>query len=268
MLYYKDPKIKYTDMCIYFDWNFYNEDRDEWKLYEYLYLICLMLARTKSTIKFNNNKEFDEFGSYAAGIIWCRIEKKLQWEGVKVKSILNYARGSIYGIFRCWQKDSYYDISDKREYLDNSDDLLSQLDRNKFNQDIDLFMENTFSNLKETFTKWFNKMFPESNWFTCIYLYQQFLLNLNKIFKIKWNKNPKVETRNICKNLIKLKYKSTDKSLLGYDEFMNKFTSSFANLLKDEVYETYQWSLLSYEDALAIQKENVTNALIDKSNGD
>ena len=49
---------------------------------------------------------------------------------------------------------------------------------------------------------------------------------------------------------------------------MKKFTLEFVKDIKDEVYESYESNLIPYEDAIAIQKENVTNYLIDKDNGE
>ena len=43
MLYTKDEK-KYVEMCQIFDKEFYEEDRDNAKLFKYLYLIFYMLA--------------------------------------------------------------------------------------------------------------------------------------------------------------------------------------------------------------------------------
>lgn len=271
MLYYKDPKLKYTDMCIYFDWNFYTEDRDEEKLYKYLYLVAIMVARNKPKIIQDiasiRNWSWDEFGAYAAGIIWCRIEKKLWEEGIKVKSILNYTKGSIWGIFRCYVKSTFLDISDKREYLDNTESLLSQLNRESFNSTISFYINKTFNELSNKFYKEFHWSFPEANNKTMKYLYQQFLFNLSSVFKSKWW-DIKTESKTHCKNLLKINYKTADKRFLGYEDFMKKFTLEFVKDIKDEVYESYESNLIPYEDAIAIQKENVTNYLIDKDNGE
>lgn len=74
MLFTKDPDMSYTDMCIFFDNNFYSEDRDDELCFKYMYLVYYMLAFKKHYLQ--NYNEYDEFAEYATITIYTRYLKK------------------------------------------------------------------------------------------------------------------------------------------------------------------------------------------------
>lgn len=90
MLYTKDEK-KYVEMCQIFDKEFYEEDRDNAKLFKYLYLIFYMLACKENYFK--KFEDYDGFAQLAATVVFVRFQRKLE-KGERVKSVLNYAKSS------------------------------------------------------------------------------------------------------------------------------------------------------------------------------
>lgn len=107
MLYSNSSKMKYTDMCIFFDENFYSPYRDDEKCYKYLYLIYYMLACKKKY--FHKFEEYDSFAIFSANIIFIRFLKK-QKNGEKIKSILNYAKATLYPLKVMYQKQEFREV--------------------------------------------------------------------------------------------------------------------------------------------------------------
>ena len=91
MLYSKSENKKYTEMSMEFDKEFYSGNRDDAKLFKYLYLIFYMLA-CKGNYFPNRFEDYDGYAQYAATKIYTRYIKK-EKKGVKIKSVLNYAKG-------------------------------------------------------------------------------------------------------------------------------------------------------------------------------
>lgn len=109
MTYNKDPNMKYTDMCIYFDANIYKADRNDYILYQYLYHIAYMLASKGRYFK--NFDDYDTFALYAATKIYMRIPQKDECEQTpkekRIKSILNYMKASIYPLKVDYQNENF-----------------------------------------------------------------------------------------------------------------------------------------------------------------
>jgi len=89
MLYSKADNKRYTQMAKEFDDEFYTEDRDDNKLFKYMYLIFYMLA-CKSNY-FTKFEDYDGYAQYAATKIYTRYLKK-EKKGIQIKSVLNYAK--------------------------------------------------------------------------------------------------------------------------------------------------------------------------------
>ena len=76
-------------MCKEFDEEFYKPDRDDEKLFKYLYLIFYMLAcKGNYFLKF---EDYDGYAQYSAIKIYTRYIKKAK-KGIRIKSVLNYAK--------------------------------------------------------------------------------------------------------------------------------------------------------------------------------
>lgn len=142
MIYKKDPKVRYVDMCIYIDDHIYSGDYDEKLVYEYLYHLSLMMAAKKKF--FNSSADYDEFGLYCATRLMLRLVDKRQFleDGnpkklEKVGSILNYLKATLYPMKVVYQRqyflqsfeDTSADIFDRESIRGH---MLSQsLDSNK-----------------------------------------------------------------------------------------------------------------------------------------
>lgn len=95
-------------MCIFFDKNFYSDMRDDETCYKYMYLIYHMLACKKRF--FHNYEDYDLFAQYAATTIYTRFLKKEADGAPRIKSILNYAKKTVYPLKVMYQKQEYKNI--------------------------------------------------------------------------------------------------------------------------------------------------------------
>ena len=113
MIYKKDPKVKYTDMCIYIDEHIYSGNFDEEKVYKYLYLIISMLAHKGKY--FYRAEDYENFSLYMATHIYKRLTNPKQFQVdengkpklEKIKSILNYIKKIINPIRINYQQEFY-----------------------------------------------------------------------------------------------------------------------------------------------------------------
>ena len=73
-------------MCIWIDKNAYNEDCDDVKVYEYLYLLAYMLARKRRF--FNHSYEYEDFAIYVASETLLRYRDERQFnENGRIRKI-------------------------------------------------------------------------------------------------------------------------------------------------------------------------------------
>lgn len=105
--YSKPANKKYVDLCIEFDKEFYTENRDDYKLYKYMYLIYHMFACKKKFFK--NFEDYDLFAQYAASTVYVRFLKKWR-RGERVKSIKNYAEASCYPLKIGFQQEHFEEL--------------------------------------------------------------------------------------------------------------------------------------------------------------
>lgn len=123
MLYKKDPKLKYTDMCIYIDNHIYTDDYDEELVFSYLYQLSYVLAMKKHF--FTNIADYDNYAIYCAGVLFKRLKNPKQFlpdtdtkKIPKIKSILNYIKRIMYPLKVNYQQDNFqqsFDIDVKSE---------------------------------------------------------------------------------------------------------------------------------------------------------
>lgn len=101
MIYNKPKNISYTDMAIWLDNNVYVDDRDDDKIFEYLYHLAYMLTRKAKY--FNNTEYIEMFAVELATSVYFRLTNPKQYQFVdgkpkmyKLKSVLNYMKSVIY----------------------------------------------------------------------------------------------------------------------------------------------------------------------------
>lgn len=109
MLYTKQSYEKYVDMCIYFDKNFWTEERNDDICYRYLYLIIYMLACKQKCFK--HYDDYDDFAQFSATNLYLSFIRKYK-QGIKIKSILNYLKSIIIPLKYRFISSNYMDIID------------------------------------------------------------------------------------------------------------------------------------------------------------
>ncbi len=110
MLYSKPDNLKYTDLCIFFDENFYSDNRDDDTCYKYMYLIYYMLACKKKY--FHKFQDYENYAIFAASTIYMRFIKKQQ-NGERIKSLLNYAKATCYPLKVMFQRNEFRESFDE-----------------------------------------------------------------------------------------------------------------------------------------------------------
>ena len=123
----KKAKEVHARMAVYIDHYIYGpkNERDDAKIYEYIYHITYMLA-CKAKM-FQKAEDYDEFSLYSATKVYGRLinerqfveepgKKKLE----KITSILNYIKNSLYGMKVSFQKESFNQIFDSELGFDGN----------------------------------------------------------------------------------------------------------------------------------------------------
>ena len=113
MTYTKPSNVRYVDMCKYFDEHVYEKDRDDNKLFQYLYHICYMLACKHKFFKTFN--EYDDFALYASTCIYMRIFTNItKGSQQRINSILNYVKATLYPLKVNYQRETFNVILDSK----------------------------------------------------------------------------------------------------------------------------------------------------------
>ena len=118
----KDPKLKYTDLCIYIDENIpkiaeagaYPDVEN--KVYNYLWLLVKALAIKKCM--FNHFDDYDGYATHAANRLFFALRKNYQNQGKKIKgklirpikSCLNYTKALLYPMKVEYQNENFREI--------------------------------------------------------------------------------------------------------------------------------------------------------------
>lgn len=119
---FTNDDIRYVDMAIYIDNHIYEKNFDEEKIYLYLCDLVYMLASKKRF--FNNKKDCKDFSIFFASILLLRLEDKRQfipdengdYQLLKIKSILNYIKKTIYA-YKVQYQQKFYKQSKNEEEL-------------------------------------------------------------------------------------------------------------------------------------------------------
>lgn len=122
MQYKKDPKLKYTDLCVYVDAHILDivnpgeNPEIEDKVYNYLWLLVKALAIKKCM--FNNFQDYDPFAFYAANRLYMALRKNY-WNRGKIikgkeirpiKSCLNYTKALLYPMKIEYQNETFKEV--------------------------------------------------------------------------------------------------------------------------------------------------------------
>lgn len=118
----KDPKLKYTDLCIFIDENIpkiadagaYPEIENQ--VYNYLWLLVKALAIKKCM--FNNFSDYDGYATHAANRLFFALRKNYLNQGkiIKgkqirpIKSCLNYTKALLYPMKVEYQNEAFREI--------------------------------------------------------------------------------------------------------------------------------------------------------------
>lgn len=103
----KPSDMRYVDLCIWIDENFYKDDCDYNTAYTYMWLIAYMLAAKQKY--FNTQAEYEEFSSILAYSTYQRMMNKNR---PPIKSVLNYMKSILY--FR----KCAYDVQKQQRIID------------------------------------------------------------------------------------------------------------------------------------------------------
>ena len=118
----------YARMAIVFDYEFYEDDRNDTKLYQYLYFIFYMLACKKMYFP-NKFDDYDGYALYASREIYMRAIK-FQKKGVRIKSILNYAKAVLYSMKVNYQNETFRTVINPKVVPFDSDSYHDRLKAN------------------------------------------------------------------------------------------------------------------------------------------
>jgi Fe2+ or Zn2+ uptake regulation protein len=118
----KDPKLKYTDLCIFIDENIpkiadagaYPEIENQ--VYNYLWLLVKALAIKKCM--FNNFSDYDGYATHAAHRLFFALRKNYLNQGKTIKgkkirpikSCLNYTKALLYPMKVEYQNEAFREI--------------------------------------------------------------------------------------------------------------------------------------------------------------
>jgi hypothetical protein len=139
MLFTKPKGVRYVDMAIYIDNIAYSEnltELEEIKIYEYLYLLCNMLARKNKYFK--KEKYYEDFAILAANRAFFRLKNPKQFildqngepKMTKIKSILNYIKSILYPCKVEFEQENYAQVLSKPEESEKSYTINEILIRN------------------------------------------------------------------------------------------------------------------------------------------
>lgn len=178
MIFKKDPKLKYTDMCIYIDNHIYSGDYDPELVYQYLYFLVYMLSSKRKY--FTKISEYEDFSLWCARRIYIKltIPKKETPSGRNrpVKSILNWLKKSLW-FQLCYYRQENFQETIQGDYYSLGNYYSSSLESNN-NTIIISKMMDLFSEIPSMLKRELNKSPYKSNPVYYNRVYISCLLNL------------------------------------------------------------------------------------------
>lgn len=108
--YQNTENLKVVDMCRIFDEEFPDkENRDDSKLFKYLYLIIYSITLKERKGWFRSYEDYDKYAFFAASTLYMRFIKQ-QGEGKQIKSVRNYFRASMAHLKDSYQKQEFAEV--------------------------------------------------------------------------------------------------------------------------------------------------------------
>lgn len=107
-MYKKPSNLSFSDLCIYIDTCIETDsitEENEEIIYKYLVILVNMLSRKYKYFK--TNEDYEDFAFWEATDLFMRLKNT---NLPKVKSILNYLKGSLYGQKVKYQKTYYSEV--------------------------------------------------------------------------------------------------------------------------------------------------------------
>ena len=250
----KDPKLKYTDLCIFIDENIpkiaeagaYPEIENQ--VYNYLWLLVKALAIKKCM--FSNFSDYDGYATHAANRLFFALRKNYLNQGKTIKgkqirpikSCLNYTKALLYPMKVEYQNEAFREIINEefvskkfdsfmyKEKL-KSEASMSQGVTDKFS----VYLKNSLENIDEIM----NKVLKDSLFVTNPTIYRKLkislLLNALNSLKLKKRLDSDLPTIIVWK---------LPKSMSGYIRVLLK---EFYTELKLEILDCHRMS--SIDDA-------------------
>ena len=228
MLYSKEENKRYTQMAKEFDEEFYTPNRDDNKLFKYMYLIFYMLA-CKSNY-FKKFEDYDGYAQYSATKIYARYLKK-EKKGIQIKSVLNYAKSCKSHLKVDYQNEAFEQVTkdgdeDVQAYQQTYRDTI----RTSYNHDD--VVEDTYEILG-TFPKIAKEVIKESPYKTdkllCKHLYMSCLLTfLNSITLPNTVLEKKDSRKDISDNYIVKQYQKN----MEEPPLLWKLSSDYSDIVK------------------------------------
>lgn len=245
-------KNLFARMAIVFDYEFYNTDpaeRNDTKLYQYLYFIFHMLACKKKYFP-NNYEYYSLYAVYASREIYMRAIR-LQKRGLVIKSILNYAKAVLYSMkvgfqneeFRCIV-GSEYDKFDADKYRDQLAINIQSDNRKELSETVEtclrLIPENAMRAIRETPYKHDELMVHR--------LYASSLLTILNRVTLQNRAMSKIRSMPDSRKVKLLKNESRSPALLWHlDESMEPYVSLLSKRIMDETFEYLSENVRSFE---------------------
>lgn len=247
----KDPKLKYTDLCIYIDKHIPDivnpgeNPEIEDRVYNYLWLVVKALAIKKCM--FTNFQDYDPFSFYAANRLYLAIRKNYWNQGKTIKgkqirpikSCLNYTKALLYPMKIEYQNETFKEIISE-EFVSKKFDAFALQEKMRssaridqgINEQFKSFVEGSFKSVGTIVNKVMQKTpyrpeSPEYKW-----LRMTILLNAINSFSTKNRLSSEVPTIILWK---------MPKSSAGYVRILLK---EFYSELKLEIMECHKMTNL------------------------
>lgn len=164
-LFNKPDDVRYVDMCIYIDNNFYTDHCDYNKAYTYMWFIAYMLAAKQKL--FNNVNDYEDFASMLAYSTYQRMTNKNKSE---IKSVLNYMKSVIHFRKMTFESqkqqkiiDSKFDDFDSMAYVERLKSVYESSNRDALFDGVKETLERVPSIIKDCIPKVFKSDKVEYN---------------------------------------------------------------------------------------------------------
>lgn len=265
----KDPKLKYTDLCIYIDENIPKlaspgEYKDvENKIYNYLWLLVKALAIKKCM--FNNFNEYDGYATYSANRLFFALRKNYQNQGKTIKgklirpikSCLNYTKALLYPMKVEYQNETFREII-AEEFVSKKFDAFMFKEKLKadalasqgVSEQLLDYLRSSFSNIDSILDKVLKKSLFISNPTMYKKLKISLLLNALNSLKVKKRLDSELPTVIVWKLpksmsgyvrvLLKEFYTEIKLEILDCHKMVNMDDSILERLLKEDSGDTYE----------------------------